>query len=604
MKDSFEQLEKLATKKERRNLIYNAVSNYNAYSLNGVSDALIRIKKNLNLIDKDSNISRQVEKQKVKHFIGNKLLGKWNKQLESFMIAGGAASTIFNYSSIRDSVVEALNLSPSNFDPSKHMNLELFSNISNYATTVDGIMLLGITAALTTIWYQRKKLSKNLLRKPLEEEIALYGDKDPELAFRKGEINKAIRIHGRINIEAVLANAIDSWGNKGATYSKLLGQHVILTIHNFTQNKLYGFLEKFIGSEKMNKLKESTKNSIERVNKNIRKTKRRLNYKTIFERQVLKLKKLSKNKEVLNAKDSLRKKLNGDVEKINERVYDEMLSMGIHQAIKRATTDIFLSKDDKKIKKGISILVKISDLNNVVSSDGINQYTIVSRTASKILKRYRDMLTNPSNSKEVKNMVRQISRSELFKFAQKMIDNKELEYFKNVPTKNNNNQIDDGVLNNYSKNKDKSTHSEVIQRTKKRKDFNDLLPEDEYEIKEILSKMKYRGYNTYKKTLREEIDIYCKEEKAKDDAVKKHRVDSSDEAMKSIYQSINIIEEPTLSDRHARNVNKRKNDAVEKVCEFRELDKRLEDFCRENIRDDSNILPFKKSNVKKTYLKV
>ncbi len=53
MKDSFEQLEKLATKKERRNLIYNAVSNYNAYSLNGVSDALIRIKKNLNLIDKD-----------------------------------------------------------------------------------------------------------------------------------------------------------------------------------------------------------------------------------------------------------------------------------------------------------------------------------------------------------------------------------------------------------------------------------------------------------------------------------------------------------------------------------------------------------------------
>ena len=193
-------------------------------------------------------------------------------------------------------------------------------------------------------------------------------------------------------------------------------------------------------------------------------------------------------------------------------------------------------------------------------------------------------------------MVRQISRSELFKFAQKLIDNKELEYLTNTSGKNSIPQDN----SNTSNKKDELTDSKDIKIKKSRTDFNDLLPEDEYEIKEILSKMKYRGYSTYKKTLREEIDFYCKEEKVKDEAVKKHRVDSQGETMKSIYQSINMIEEPTLSDRHARNVNKRKNDAIEVVCEFRELDKRLEDFCRENISENSNILPFKKLNVKKS----
>ncbi len=585
-------------------MIHDAVSNYNAYSLNGLSDAFIRVKKNLNLIDKDSNISRQVEKQKVKHFIGNKLLGKWNKQLESFLIAGGAAGTLFNYSSIRNSLADALNLAPSKFDPSQHMNSELFSNISNYATTVDGVMLLGIAAAITTVWYQRKKLGKNLTRKPLEEELALYGDKDPNLAFRSGEIDKSIRIHGRIKIEAFLANAIDSWGNKGKTYSKLLCQHVILTIHELKQEKLYGFLENFMGSEKLDKLRDATKNSIEKVRKNIRKIKRGLNYKTIFERQVFKLKGLAKNKEVLNAKDSLRRKINSDVEKVNERVYDEMLSMGIHQALKRATVDIFLSNDKRKIKKGISILVKLSDLNNVVSSDGVNRYTVVSKTASKVLKRYRDISSSPNSVKEVRNMIKQISRSELFKFTQKLIDKKQLEYATIFGESFEANGV-------YKGGKPISAEDLAIPESRFRKmtssmssnNSSELLPEDEYEIREIIEKMRYRSYGTHKKTLKEELKNYCDEEKVKDLAVKKHRVEMGIRRTTSIYSALNDFTEIGLSDRHAKNVRKRKSEAADTVCEFRALDKRLADFCRENTRKDSNILIFEEEKKKKSVFK-
>lgn len=497
-------------KKERRKLTNEIVQAYSVYSLSGLSDALTRVKKTLFLIDKKSNVSLQAENQKIKHLFLSKILSKGGKKIESLLAASGAVGATYNYSYIRNEISEALGLEKSTFDISTSLNQDFISTLATHANAADGVMLLGIASSLALVWYMKEKTERSLVRKPIEEEIALYGDNDPNLRFKKGQIEEAIADYSKIPLEAFMSNILDSWGNKAKTYGRLLIQNVILTIHEFKDEKLYKFLEKNLGIENIERLKSSTKITILKLKQKIKKTKKRFHYKTIYQRQVIKLKTLAKYGEVLGAKDNLRKKLNDDVSKINDSVYDEMLSMGIHQALKRATNDIFLSENKDEIKNAIKTLVQIADLKNLVSSDGINKYTILSNTSSILLKRYREAIINPTNIKEVKNTIRQIYRSELFKFTQSSIKQ-------------------------YEK-------------------TGGLDRNEEIHIKDMIIKMSYVKYKTYKRTLKEKINEFCKEVNIREQAIKEYRASGAN----GLYSFVNNAAEPVINDDSSKSLVRHK----------------------------------------------
>jgi hypothetical protein len=509
-------VKEFAIKKERRKLIKEAVNGYNAYSLTGLSEIVTRVKKNLHIIDKDSNTSKQVEAQNLKHFVLKKMISKKMKKVESLITATGAAGTFFNYSTIRDALGNALGLKQSTFDLQNSLNSNFLNTVSEHANSADGAVMLTIAVSLTALWYHGQKSERTLHRKPIEERLALYGDNDPSLKTVKGEIQKSIDNYSKIPLHSFISNLTDSWGSKTSSYTKLLAQNTILTIHKFKQNKLYNFLESFIGEKKLESLRNDTSQAINNYKSKIKKTRKRFFYKTIYERQTAKLKELNKHKEVLSAGETYRKRINKDVNKINDNVYSEMLKTGIHQALKRSAKAIFLSKDKNEVIKGLNVLVELSDLNNILTSDGINKYTIVSKTATKILKDYRTLKSTPSNSKEVANKVKILFRSELFKFGQKEI-----------------NKIEKADTQNIS--------SELI-------------------LKENLSEMSFVGYKGYRKVINDKINEFCNEEKLKDQTIKESRGFSS----VGLYETLNKQASLTLSDSGKKSVERYKTESTKR----------------------------------------
>lgn len=395
-----------------------ARSKYTSSFLVDASIILDELKKKVNLLEKNSKTSNQVHEQKIKHLLSKNIVHPKIKKHFSSLTAAGTA---FNYSYIRDSIGKALNLKDSQLNISDLSYNNFISQVANSATMADAATLLIFAVGLTTAWYYGKKFDRNLHRKFAEENLALYGDKDENLGINKGEVNKAIDYFSMIPLHQTLSNITNSWGNKAQSFTKALIQNTLLTIHKFKENKLYKFLSNFISEESMNKLREGTLNRVNEIEKNIKRiNKRGFYFKSVYERQVEKLQELEKHKEDLKPNQTYKKRMNDDIENINEKTYSNMLKRGIFQSVERATREIYFSsytKEVDKIEKALEVLHGIASLSEVVSSDGVNRYTIISRTADKILTEYKTLKFEPKNKKDVSNRIREIFRRELFKYG-------------------------------------------------------------------------------------------------------------------------------------------------------------------------------------------